>query len=727
MGREQPRRFSGRTSGRLIGLWLLVVLLGGALALPSLLAAASRQASLASCAQVPVVEAGTELAQSFAQTASGAAWVRLMVEQDQRYRLEVSEAAALQLSLYDHCSRGGASFALSNGTLEFTALRDGPLFLLAERNGRAVASEASFAVSLAPAAPHRPNLAQSQEVPEAVQRRAIEFLEELRGSDLAPEWVEARLSRDVRIIYRPDLQTPAYYEFSVEKPGPNGYDPAGFIQLAAGEHDYPVAHWDVSGMSPTQELAEIAPLGARLTEFYKLDALSYASEYEAITPVGISAVVDDVVNLGDLPQRIPGLSDLPQEEAELVTEGVDSEGNVEREGPEELPLSEQEEWPSWEALKKEYETAYAPLLAAQTQRVEETWKLDQNLRTNGETLIRGDLREVFGLPNQPITAINVTGDGTTAQYLQQEQLTEETQLRGVRLVVLDEPTDPATLLPVNVEITYGSGLSETVKYAIANSQALGLTGSNVVYLPVVTQGGAGTAEVALSQTGAELNGWGPWQYWWADGNAGGIRYGQFTTGGCASGCGATAWSILFAWVDRRAAENHPLWRNHWGLYRENGGLGSNAVAPLSQDTGVRNMTSEIRGQIGTFCIAGSGATWPWRMIDASKYVRPRASTSWRMNTRYDPTGLCWFGACDRNRNLARDQIINRRAPAVVGTGWLQHYPVAYGYAQRRKRSCFLFICNTSYQRSFYVNNGWYGNNNGWTSADVWFAGVYNNP
>jgi hypothetical protein len=95
-----------------------------------------------------------------------------------------------------------------------------------------------------------------------------------------------------------------------------------------------------------------------------------------------------------------------------------------------------------------------------------------------------------------------------------------------------------------------------------------------------------------------------------------------------------------------------------------------------------------------------------------------------MSTRYDPTGLCWFGACDGARGLARDAIQNLRQPAIVGTGWLKHYPMALGYAERSKRSCFLWVCWTDYSRWFWVNNGWYGNNNGWTSADVWFGGTY---
>ncbi len=44
------------------------------------------------------------------------------------------------------------------------------------------------------------------------------------------------------------------------------------------------------------------------------------------------------------------------------------------------------------------------------------------------------------------------------------------------------------------------------------------------------------------------------------------------------------------------------------------------------------------------------------------------------------------GACDGSRNLAREQIVTYRAPAVVGTGWLKHYPLAFGYAERSDRA-----------------------------------------
>ena len=94
-----------------------------------------------------------------------------------------------------------------------------------------------------------------------------------------------------------------------------------------------------------------------------------------------------------------------------------------------------------------------------------------------------------------------------------------------------------------------------------------------------------------------------------------------------------------------------------------------------------------------------------------------------MRTRYDPTGLCWFGACNSARNLARNSIIYDRKPAIIAAN--NHYPMAHGYASRSKKTCFLWWCKTTTSRYFYVNNGWYGNNNGWVSwGDVSFAGVY---
>ena len=42
-----------------------------------------------------------------------------------------------------------------------------------------------------------------------------------------------------------------------------------------------------------------------------------------------------------------------------------------------------------------------------------------------------------------------------------------------------------------------------------------------------------------------------WNYFWAGTAGQQPRYNQFPFGGCAVGCGPTAWGILFAWGDRQ--------------------------------------------------------------------------------------------------------------------------------------------------------------------------------
>ncbi|TAN61726.1 hypothetical protein EPN18_06095 [bacterium] len=212
-----------------------------------------------------------------------------------------------------------------------------------------------------------------------------------------------------------------------------------------------------------------------------------------------------------------------------------------------------------------------------------------------------------------------------------------------------------------------------------------------------------------------------WTYYWASGgHAAQPLYNQFQYNGCYVGCGPVAWAMLFCWADWQAANGNAYWAPRWGLYRENGGRGNNVVAPLTQDTGVSNIIKEINGQVGTFCITGSGATLPSSMGGASAYLSGRTGTS--LGTHYNVLGI----SEDRLREYARNSIRDRATPAVIGTGWLTHYPMAYGYAwqQRTVRHEFLFWSweETVYDRWFYVNQGWGGSGNGWVSADTWFAG-----
>ena len=64
---------------------------------------------------------------------------------------------------------------------------------------------------------------------------------------------------------------------------------------------------------------------------------------------------------------------------------------------------------------------------------------------------------------------------------------------------------------------------------------------------------------------------------------------------------------------------------------------------------------------------------------------------------------------------------------MIGTGWLSHYPVAWGYAwqQRIVRHSFLWWSwdETVTDTAFYVNEGWgRGGNGDWIDASTWFSG-----
>jgi|JI102314A2RNA_FD_contig_31_1879975_length_716_multi_7_in_0_out_0_1 hypothetical protein len=212
-----------------------------------------------------------------------------------------------------------------------------------------------------------------------------------------------------------------------------------------------------------------------------------------------------------------------------------------------------------------------------------------------------------------------------------------------------------------------------------------------------------------------------WNYFWAGGSGDQPRYNQFDYRGCKVGCGPVAWGILIGWADRQAAFGNAYWSPRTGLYRVNGGRGADAVAPINQDEGVNNMIREIRDAVGTFCAFGSGATTPWDMGGVWRYLSGR--TGARADTHYNVLGIHET----RLANYAANSIAYRRTPAVIGTGWLSHYPVAWGYAWQRRtvRKSFLWWewTETVTDTAFYVNNGWGGGGYGeWIDASTWFAG-----
>lgn len=581
------------------------------------------------------------------------------------------------------------------------------------------------------------------DMPADMQRRLAQFLAEMRGGPIAPAWSAPRPSGYVLPMYRPDVEGIAYYEVEIinQTRGTNSraFIPlvTGFVILSNGEHDFPIAHWSDNGLAPSRVLENQTT--SAISRVYKLDSLAYAGE---------DAQGNRVATLGQQPAKLSGLDAawldrtdglaanqlvLNQPVPDDNATGVIS-GTINRTGATPPAGLKIENWDSWAAMKSGFTTSYGVFLEDVRRQAALDWEIETNAARDGEALRKGDIYDLAlltdtGLMGSLGTAPTVTITGAGKNLVTGELIAASGQAPTFRITVIDALA--STTVPFDVTIDYGGGVTETVKFLVIR------TGHHVT-LPLIVGGSSPTAQLAarqqtpaasVSRRATVQSDWGPWNYFWA-GNATDQRYysqmnagSSPNTSGCYSGCGATAWAMLFGWADNQAALNRAPWTPRKGLYRENGGTGADVAAPATMDAGVRNMTWEIRNRIGTFCAFGSGATFPWNMGNAAGYLAGRSGTGLR--TDYNTFGIHTDGLRER----ARDSII-RGTPAIIGTGWLSHYPLAYGYAWRSRevRRCvgpdLGFNCwtSTDYSRWFYVNQGWGGSGNGWVSAGTWFAG-----
>jgi hypothetical protein len=565
-------------------------------------------------------------------------------------------------------------------------------------------------------------------------RRAVEVLESARGSKLAPGWNQAWLGVP-QPLYRPDIKGPAYYEFPVDLPLTPGatVSHTGFIILSTGPHDFPIAHWNYTGKSPTQVMRDAAMTDTLPLTFFKLDALAYAAEDSAGKLV--ATLGTPLAKVGGMDPswltKTPPISTFiytPTLKNPDSQQGVGG-GISSTVGPLSSSLT-LDGWHSWQELKAGFNASYGILISGLTRQAAVDWDTESLLNQYGEGLRKG---QTYNLPAlDTLMDHSASGSGTqfvTLSELKRIGLPSILQIHVNGSVLGQE-------FPLSVTLYYSGGVSETVRFTVVDPPPVLHT-----YLPVMANNSASTtsalSDMSVSGAGADVgmstsmprqpaDTWGPWNYYWAGSDADQRLYTQIDQSenppnntGCPSGCGATAWAMLFGWADNQAASGNPYWAPRWGLYRFNGGYGADAVAPSIRDTGVTNMTWEIRARIGTWCVFGSAPTLPWNMGNAAGYFAGRTGTS--MVTHWDSFGIHEDGL----RDAAANSIIYRHTPAVIGTGWLNHYPLAYGYAWQLHtvRHCFIWCwTDTDYNRAFYVNQGWGGAGNGWISAGTWFDG-----
>jgi hypothetical protein len=548
-------------------------------------------------------------------------------------------------------------------------------------------------------------------VPLDFQRRAAQFIEDVRGSNLAPGWETARLGTRARPLYRPDLSGAAYYEFSVVALDPKtGLTvDAGYLILAAGGHDFPIAHWNYQGQSPTQRLEQRAAASGASGElkFYKLDSLAYAAEDSRGQMVATSTTkLTKVLGMTSsmLEQQDANAESIwtPNKQTasdDEIAGNTTAGGQLTTSGPTGSPL-DLDTWGSWAELKSGYQASYGVLAEALRREASTDWQVEQMVAESGESLRKGTTRPLPLLAEQ--AQFQVSGSG--APYIQ-AKLVARTGLPSLYQITA-RTSAPDETLPFEVSIRYADGQAELLKFVIvpANTTQFSTPGP-----------------------------WTPWTTYEAGTDNDQRLYEQIESGtapntsDCYSGCGATAWSMLFGWADKQAALGNSYWAGRWGLYRQNGGTGADVVAPRYMDSGVRNMTWEIRNHVDTFCnpINDNGATSPWNMDDAWHYLDGRSGT--RLEIHYNSLGLSQASL----RNKAVAQLRDYGTPAIIGTGWLSHYPLAYRYTERSRSVWFCpnpsqpWLChnNGEVQRMFYVNQGWGGDDNGWVGGSTWFAGA----
>ena len=692
------------------------------------------------------------------------------------------------------------------------------------------------------------------EVDQALHRRVAQFLEEMRNSPMAPGWSDARFVDKVTPFFRPDVEGPAYYEFMVTDG--SGAE-LGFVMLSTGEHDFPIAHWNYAGLSPSERLAQQAnDTEQTVDKFYKLDTLAYGAENRAGERVGFLG--NELLKINGLPTDlleseldVSASAWAPDSDVPTDDDAASFVGSTKESGPQPLDNLERVEWASWQEMKDGYAESYALFIEMLRRDAAGEWAIDTLAERYGEGLQVGDVYDLSLIyPDETIT-YELSGEGSSEQYVTTELIAPEGLPRVLRITVLAAETGQE--LPLDVTINYENVASlaaanaktnvatrattEVVAFAIVEPNSVeapddhvepdtsndpdeniveasataepttgptaepttgptaepttgpttepttgptaepttGSTtepttgptaeptvdptteptagpttepttgptteptagptpvpsGDTKIFLPSIIGGGsqqAAASQAVVQAASAPDAAWGAWNYFWAGSHNDQRLYSQIheshaiNTSSCWSGCGGTAWAMLFGWADKQAATGNAYWAPRWGLYRENGGKGADDVAPrnMGSSGGIYNMTWEIRNDVDTFCVGNSGPTTPWDMDEASEYLKDRSGT--KLDTHYNVAGI----HTKRLREYARDSIIDRDTPAIIGTGWLTHYPLAYGYAWRKRtvKKCFIFCWNeTQYSRWFHVNQGWGDEDDlGWVSAGTWFAG-----
>jgi hypothetical protein len=706
----------------------------------------------------------------------------------------------------------------------------------------------------------------SMDVDVALQRRAVDFLEEGRDRS-GSVWTDARLDGEAIPLFRPGQTEPSYVEFAVH--GPEG-EPRGFMVLSTGEHDAPVVHASMSGPSPSAQLRTLA-----------------ASQPAKILRLGQTYVAVDedgsrLAQLGKLPQKMVGFEpawlDLPDETRAGWARYADGEYREHRPGVGEAIRFEA--WTSWAALRDGFMDNRAPLHERDRRAAADDWEFERQLRQNGETLQQGQFRE---LPLLPRGSVRYRVSGGGSDYVEVE-LAERTIEGDTALRAFVDGVPDEGVYPVDIDVTYGDGSEETLRlnvtrqlpsnllgFAAAPTATAGTVRERIAPLPLPSlecskvafkthhgmylerdgdviegtgrhwseaelfdvdhlgggritlraengkwvqalgRGGGNVRANAIGPTreatfyifdrGAKAPGFyglqtsdrnhflyangdglikadaarSTWSqfapamceplriqsHWagssFADAWSKVRKYDQLpakkapSRSQCASGCGATAWAMLFGFHDYEASLGSAKWRDYTGIYRRDGSKdGPDEVAPewfwpsragilygiartdpdVHPHRGMANVVWELAQTMNDFVLAGcspDGQKWtaPVIMGRAHKYLQGRAD-GLRLISDYD--GAMIF--THEGKTKAKRVITGLSQPVVIGIRDPEHYPLAFGWEKTRykvwKRGAKKWS-NAKNRSHFVVHLGHQEPFSSLVPYDSWFQGSLRVP
>ena len=607
-----------------------------------------------------------------------------------------------------------------------------------------------------------PDAVNIMRLPRGMLARALQFIADSRSTpcdstDLsctANDWQDVTISDVAVPLYRPDIyggSIPAYYELSL-------FDRAtkqsrGFIMMTnrfqnqcsaanydptCGIVDYPISHWNSNGLAISAQLQPSASQsGGAPLKLWRLDTLSYVAirDAEMVGAVGAFPVLIDGLNTA-YNSGVSGSADStwsPENSSDSDNRDPDkymvdpvTTGISDTMAQKMWKFNDMDIKNNFSQYVNKYPFAFAPLLSKLKQSAAPQWRYEDavidparagdpsDTTTDRYNLpVQENTTTSIVLPFRNITSANIIVDNPSEKRI--SYTLDGTYLAGfpvLKITTLAMPTDELPRLRLSFTTTQ-------YPYGVMAKYTFFMTGK----ASTAIQTNAPAASFRASRS------WSSPQTFFAGTSADQRNYNQFDIGGgCQSGCGPTAWMMLFGWVDYKSSISGSGW-GRWNVYRAGGtntgaSTGSSGVAPQAMDDGVRNAVNYIRGRVGTFCFGSSGATTPWDMDEAAHYLN-YVGTGMSLDTHYNAFG----DTEDRLTRYTIDHLTTtatNRRPVIIGIGWFSHYPLAWGVQYRTRPEGFTEGWfdgdDVVWSTYWYLNYGWGGSNNGWIQSGTWFAG-----